>query len=168
MNGDTNHGSNWARTPAGPPFPIWFHKLVAWVITLFMFCVFAIVADSFLINFPHYWRVCSSSITGAPMYDILYRTVWSSFFAAAKEYATSFYNPTYIVPGFATVIYGAFRGRPPLVVPAVTWILVCSALVYLSVSQFESTWEGAIADWPYFMIGILLTAFCWFVSKRFW
>jgi hypothetical protein len=168
MNGDKNHGSNWIRTPAGPPLPIWFHKLVAGVITLFMFCVFAIVADSFLINFPHYWRVCSSSVIGAPMYDILYRTVLSSFSAAIEDYAVSFYNPTYVVPGFVTAIYGNVRGRPPLVVPTVAWILVSFAFVYLSVSQFDSTWDQTITDWPYFMIGILLTVFCWFVSKRFW
>jgi hypothetical protein len=164
MSVDMNHGSNWAR----PPLPIWFHKLVAWIVTLLMFCVFAIIAERFLIHFPYYWRVCSSSIIGAPIYDVLYRTVLSSFFAAIKDYTVSYFNPTYMMPGFVTAIYGTFRGRPPLVVPTLVWLLVCFPLVYLSIAQFESTWEEAIGAWPYFMIGILLTIICWFVSKRFW
>lgn len=168
MSNTSDHGSNWQRVSTGPPLPQWFGILLAWIITLGMFCGVAIVIDRFLADFPYYWRACSAAFASSGFLEILQKTVLSSLSSAISSYKVAIYNPTYLFAGLATAIYGTFRGRPPLIVPTLTWVIVYSILTLLGVANLETTIAEVVNDWPFFITGIFLTTFCWFVSKRFW
>lgn len=159
---------NWNKISSGPPLPGWGRKLLAWLITLFMFWVFAVFANLFLIKFPFFWRACSTSFSGSSFLTVFYYTVLSSFDSTIDDYATAASYSAYPLAGFATAIYGTLFGKPLFVVPAITWVLVYSVLIYLTIANADMAIDDVIAVWPFYIIGFLLILPCWLVSRRFW
>lgn len=168
MSSERDSNLNWNKISSGPPLPSWVKKLLAWLITLFMFWVFAVFVNLFLTKFPFFWSACSVTYSGSSFFTVFYYTVLSSLNSAIEDYVTAAYYPVYPLAGFATAIYGTLFGKPPFVVPAITWVLVYSVLIYLTIASLEMTTDDIVAGWPYQIVGFLLILPCWLVSRRFW